>query len=204
MKITPVLFSPPMVRALLNGEKTQTRRVVKGVPLEWLSDNTFDPDFVADPLNDLSPYGYAGDLLWVRESLYSNSIGSASFAHYKADNSLAFEEWRSTLPPARCKWRWQRDVLPSIHMPRAVSRLTLRMKSVRIERLQDITDPDSIHEGAIICPANILADWRKGYGIACFRTLWESINGKNHPWDRNPWVWVNEFEVLHGNVARFC
>lgn len=149
----PILFSAPMVRALLDGRKTQTRRMVKGEkpgqPLDWLNAG-FDPDFVADPANALSPYGVPGDLLWVRETTRSYYLPNfltgeptnALCGQYVADDEPVVEEMGFDL-----SWWYSRPICPAIHMPRNVSRITLRITDVRVERLQDISEADAIAEG---------------------------------------------------------
>ena len=152
MRERPILFSAPMVRAILAGTKTQTRRIKK------------TPD---------CPYGFPGDILWVRETWSTNpEEGPDASIIYRADS-----EWDETY--TGIKWH------PSIFMPRAYSRFTLKITSVCDERLQDITNEDAIAEGTpdLRTPENNW-DMRR-----CYRELWESINGKGS-WDKNPLVWV--------------
>ncbi len=158
----PILFSAPMVRAILAGSKTQTRRPVKGTAAEWLYEQTFDPEFVAAEENHLCPYGQPGDQLWVRETWMLD--GSTREYVYRADPAAE-----------RLLVHWR----PSIHMPRAASRLMLVVTGVRIERLHAISEADASAEGV---------DSRESY-----RTLWDEINGAG-AWDANPWVWVVEFK----------
>jgi hypothetical protein len=201
----PILFSAPMVRALLDGTKTQTRRVVKPTqstpkvaPLTmepWLiemNDGTFEhevddrglpcwlgthPDYPGDAKWFSCPYGAPGDLLWVRETWAQNTIGGESFVFYRADSDAA-GPWR-----------------PSIFMPRHVSRLTLRITEVRVERLQEISEDDARAEG--VREDEVLSlPMSPGAAAAAYSALWDSINGKAHPWDSNPWVWVVKFEVM--------
>lgn len=195
----PILFSGPMVRAILDGSKTQTRRVVKGTALEWLDD--FAPSFVASPGNALSPYGFAGDHLWVRET-WSTANGNGHRTVYRAD--LGTERWpRSVEVPGDDERIWR----PSIHMPRRASRLTLRVTDVRVERLQEITAEDAVAEGVPevprcgceacsrqsgFCPADASEQAME------FAALWDSINGAREgcSWAANPWVWCVSFERL--------
>ena len=168
MKERPILFSAPMVRALLAGTKTQTRRIAKGLALEWLSEG-FEPTFVADDANRLCPYGKPGDRLWVREAwAKTHCLGHEMFVYRAEDNRTDYGG----------PWK------PSIHMPRLASRILLEIVSVRIERLQDISEADAEAEGTPI-PCG---GWVGGY-----RNLWESINGPGS-WDSNSWVWVVEFK----------
>lgn len=187
MRERPILFSGPMVRALLAGTKTQTRRAIKPQPYvdemgnacwngwNYGQDTSGRPLFktLASPIplsrmkRVLCPYGQPGDRLWVREAWAALTTGFA----YRADPI-----WNS--PPAA---RW----IPSIHMPRAASRITLEVTEVRVERLQDISEADAVAEGAFTDPACPAYD--------AYRSLWESINGPGS-WDANPWVWVVEFQ----------
>ena len=228
-KERPILFSGAMVRALLTGTKTQTRRVVKPQP-----DTAHDGEpywFIggyrvwgyrpapAVPLraggNPLPcPYGQPGDRLWVRETFIQgfpvdpltdslqqwdadgNELPKKTW--YRADNSdigwIDDDGWQVNVP-----WK------PSIHMPRAASRITLEITSVRVERLQDISEGDAVAEGIEQMPCAVPDTrlWRNydpGNGWTpslaipqnSFRSLWESINGPDS-WDENPWVWVVAF-----------
>jgi hypothetical protein len=123
MKARPILFSAPMVRALRAGTKTQTRRIVKGIPADW------------DLLEVLTPcpYGEPADLLWVRESCAANPVSGVPPIVYRAD--------RTANVTGGIRWT------PSIHMPRWGSRLTLRITDVRVERLQSISISDARAEG---------------------------------------------------------
>lgn len=177
VKERPILFSTPMVRAILDGRKTQTRRVVKGVHRSLLEG--FSPEYVADDGN-YPPYGQVGNVLWVRETWSTSARGWI----YKADNPNALDNALAL--------RWK----PSIFMPKKACRLRLLIKSIRIERLQKITEEDALAEGVYQRAEEV-------NGGVCyletaryaFRTLWDSINGKGS-WDNNPWVWVIEFERL--------
>lgn len=130
-----------MVRACLAETKTQTRRAVKGMALEWLQPDQFTPEFVADPANHLCPYGYPGDRLWVRET-WAYHLHAQSAARdedgpfvYAADGPSALQVRLAT------KWT------PGIHMFRWASRITLEITEVRVERLQDISEADAKAEG---------------------------------------------------------
>ena len=175
----PILFSAPMVRALLNGSKTQTRRVVKPTP-EWIGQSGVLSyrGRVGLP-HALSPYGQPGDRLWVRETWMDlrGVEGALGGAMYRATFGNA---------PEGGKWR------PSIHMPRWASRITLEITSVRVERLQDISEADALEEGITYndLPNNGLAPRR---ARTWYCSLWEQINGPGS-WDANPWVWVIEFK----------
>jgi hypothetical protein len=190
VKERPILFSAPMVRAILEGRKTQTRRVVKDVP-EWCRDwgyTTFTPkgsisargpveDNVGEKFFRLK-YGAPGDRLWVRETWSHTgvgvwSIGAARLAGrcgvvYAADIDGKSEGW------------W-----PSIHMPREFSRITLEITGVRVLRLQDISYADAQAEG--------WPPWDAFDPITWYSVLWRDINGAES-WSANPWVWVVEFK----------
>lgn len=198
MKERPILFSAPMVRALLDGSKTQTRRVVKAKHLPWLEHivpNFLDGKWNQRPL----PYGQTGDRLWVRERFRSLDCGEVD---YFADGPQIWERMQDHIAlPDADKWK------PSIHMPRWASRITLEITSVRVERLQDISKADAIAEGIERLTYGGLTTYRN-YSITddlaevspmlespieSYRTLWESITGPSS-WDANPFVWVIEFK----------
>jgi hypothetical protein len=177
-----ILFSGEMARAILDGRKTQTRRIVKGHALEWLAPNMFTPEYVASLENDMCPYGKIGDRLYVRETWAGLEIGDATAYAYRADMP---EEGKDA-----DRWR------PSIHMPRAASRITLEITNVRCERVQDISEADVLAEGITVDRA---AKWT---GIpwssmpdlyTAFRYCWDHLNADRAPWDSNPWVWVISF-----------
>lgn len=205
MKERPILFSAPMVRAILAGTKTQTRRVVKGWPLEWLLPPiSFTPEYVADPANAACPYGQPGGRLWVRETWMADppitdDWPSTQFSGCKPrDHSLIPDRYRK---PEHCLYRADgRDDLhgwtPGIHMPRWSSRITLEVTGVRVERLQDISASDAIAEGIPRGgPEN-----PDGIEQREYRQLWEQINGPGS-WDANPWVWVVEFKRADAAAA---
>lgn len=180
----PILFSAPMVRAILDGTKTQTRRIVKGAALDWLARDGFTPEFTSAPENHLCPYGQPGDQLWVREA-WAPHPQDATTTFYKATTEAepGFPVWSGP-------WR------PSIHMPRRASRITLEITRVRVERLQDISDADCIAEGIGLnsSAAGVKLTLPPG-ALACkagYQALWETLNGPDS-WGANPWVWVVEF-----------
>ena len=189
----PILFSAEMVRAILKGDKTQTRRVIKPQPpaeAESVSRQLYSQDA---PKNDgawtwwagkpqtpitkplFSPYGAPGGLLWVRETWDRHASG----VDYAAD-------FAAVSRPQAGPWR------PSIHMPRWASRVTLRITDVRVEWLQDIREDDARAEG---CDPVIHEDGAIDCGTrkTTFANLWNRINGPG-AWEANPWVWVIEFE----------
>lgn len=209
MNEKPILFSGQMVRAILEGRKTQTRRILNRVSGEFpngkitqfgISDTkgydfTFRDksmlwhDFKKDDfISRKCPYGGPGTVLWVRETFASGS----GYVWYKADcdNGPAHEvcQFPDGSEPA-VKWK------PSIHMPRRASRINLLVKNVRVERLRDISEEDARAEGVIPIPGGVDYKWLDKPYRSEFATLWNSINEKRgYGWDTNPWVWVVEFE----------
>lgn len=184
MKERPVLFSAPMVRAILEGRKTQTRRVAKGVNFISSSGAPMNIDADSDDWSVKCPYGQPGDRLWVREAFQFSS----DYPLYRADDEAGHIDGG---------WR------PSIHMPRWASRITLEVTGVRVERLQDISEADAVAEGIEPTMPNpgpwnwkdYLAEGCHTHAILSYKTLWESINGPGS-WDKNPLVWVVEFRRL--------
>jgi hypothetical protein len=196
-KERPILFSGPMVRALLDGSKTQTRRPVKGFALELLKPDNFTHEYVALPENGNSPYGYVGDRLWVRETLAPTRDNNGIIVdwHYAADGAKRMPGLNPDFNDAMAFAHLARpSAVPSIHMPRWASRITLEVTGVRVERLHDISETDAQAEGIPIDNGVgtqfCRADNRQG-----FRQLWESINGAES-WTANPWVWVVEFKRI--------
>jgi hypothetical protein len=208
MKERPILMSSPMVRAILDGRKTQTRRIVKPQPKRGWHVEPFNclhngpsvlyarPSCLAGEFTTAvrCPYGAPGDRLWVRETFgRTNPGGEDGVYYYRADgrnpDSLGGKPFDFDLA-------WT----PSIHMPRAASRITLEVTGVRVERLQEISDADAIAEGAPGYDEEVDApppdtDHEWSYR-ASFQKLWNGINGDGS-WDANPWVWVVEFRQLH-------
>ena len=194
MKERPILFSGAMVRAILDGRKTQTRRPVKGWPLEWLQPGNFMPEYVADPENHACPYGQPGDRLWVRET-FAHIYRSNTVPEARSNEDVVYAA-DGFSPDEYVYGSWK----PSIHMPRWAARIMLEITNVRAERLQDISDEDVDAE----CfggdyPEKVLPELfprrDEGWGHLsmpeCFARLWESVNGAGS-WDANPWVWVVE------------
>ncbi|HQQ70360.1 MAG TPA: hypothetical protein PLL92_08630 [Alicycliphilus sp.] len=203
MKERPILFSAPMVRALLNGTKTQTRRVVKGAPDDWapMQPQRFAPTVFDRHGNEdagpwtfgagnedgdcwiTCPYGQPGDRIWVREAWAWSGDGAVPAADRVRKGEVWFRADTERSSPA-IRWR------PSIHMPRWASRITLEVTGVRVERLQAISEKDAWAEG---CEGydDDMTGGKSGYREYC--ELWEQINGPGS-WDANPWVWVIEFK----------
>ncbi len=225
MNTKPIIFSGPMVRAILDGRKTQTRRIFKvrgpmGVSypvtcpeesLIELYDNELRDDGTINYLSTgaLSgpyecPYGKPGDLLWVRESWQALSFGDylptkdhVSDVRYMATDKLA------DLDKDTRGWPWR----PSIHMPRWASRITLEITDVRVQRLQDISQKDADSEG--VWETDFYQDAvEHASAVGCgtgfipkqaFEHLWSSINGPDS-WVSNPWVWAVTFNPYLVNV----
>jgi len=191
MKERPIIFSGPMVKAILEGRKTQTRRIVRRTIANRVTAVGSQRNFhVQDPHVVMAcPYGRPGDRLWVRETWapcgeIDNGPHAKRGYTYRADWDLEDDLQRDH------QWK------PAIFMPREASRITLKITGVRVERLQEITEEDAIAEGAFVAPTGII----KPDGTLTHRNefvrLWQEINGKRAPWLSNPWVWVVEFRVL--------
>lgn len=203
----PILFSGPMIRAILDGRKTQTRRLIKPQPVSigdqiWeFGDEVFTNDSsMADHLfhnvygTKGTPYGSvmgdgAGDRLWVREtwapmepSVPIEPGDPIAYREDYADDPHGYDGEKSPEGKYRT-WR------PSIHMPRWASRLMLEITDVRVQRLQDITEDDAIAEGAQCCPEFPASLTDRG----ALGRLWEKINGEGS-WKANPWVWCLTFK----------
>lgn len=200
MKDRPILFSGPMIRAILDGRKSQTRRIVR-LPGEKGIEFHGDIDVWADtgggvweagechqgPIASVChvrcPYGVPGDRLWCRETWNTQvgSFGESRPVVYRATDDERHGPWR-----------------PSIFMPRWASRITLEVVSVRVERLQEITEEDAKAEGVELAVNGIedigggetrpTKSFRQGFVYA-----WNEINAKRGPWASNPWVWVISF-----------
>lgn len=217
MKERPILFSGEMVRAILEGRKSVTRRVIKPQPVlandglwdywkggEW--QGAVDPGDGRFNFIQCCPYGMPGDRLWVREAwgsgdrfIYEGEQDPPRIVVYRADGAamnyahdddgyfIEAQDWNLNL----VKWR------PSIHMPRWASRITLEVVDVRVERVQEISDEDVLAEGVsasqavgVVVPGSDIT-----YPSLMFRDLWNSINaGRGFGWDADPWVWCVEFK----------
>ncbi|WP_322038377.1 hypothetical protein [Burkholderia cenocepacia] len=209
----PILFSGPMVRAILEGRKTQTRRVVRHQPpvatREVFTFHHPDPRthywaFDGGSLLDWShpcPQGEIGDRLYVRETRqHSNHpfgpYESDCVVFYRADylDDPLGPDLEQSAEGIRREWR------PSIHMPRAAARITLEITGVRVERLQSISESDARAEGVTIEEHHMRGYCAGAYrppSIRAFHDLWDSLNAaRGHGWDVNPWVWVVEFRRI--------
>lgn len=200
-KERPIIFSGEMVKAVLDGHKTQTRRPVKvnayGDSWDVIDGVLKAQNQYGDHVDITCPYGQPGDLLWVKETFldgwavggYAGHVnpdiepdGETVDVVYRADGELKHMDWK-----------------PSIHMPRWASRITLEITNVRVERLQSITHVDALKEGMFS------GTWRRVDGeipsywasraVQRFINSWNSVYGKTeHAWENNLWVWVIEFK----------
>jgi hypothetical protein len=216
MKERPILFSDPMVRALLEGSKTQTRRVVKPKHLpfvENLTANFLDGKWGERPM----PYGGPGDRLWVREKWQAwdcTSVMDKEWEPWDRErrSGLSINEYHAEHGnPDGIEYAATSESLgpwtPSIHMPRWASRITLEITGVRVERLQDISEADSVAEGCTKNhngyfwggPHDVSGLKQMATAQKAYRDLWESINGPGS-WEANPWVWVVSFKHLEGST----
>ncbi|MGP1216209.1 MULTISPECIES: morphogenetic protein [Serratia] len=206
MKERPVIFNGEMVRAIIDGRKTQTRRAISDrhrhlidvasqvgecYPLESGIDHANSQSYYREHC----PFGRVGDRLWVREAYQgplfnfdqmetyledTSKFERPEFCEYRADGGKT-PEYYDADDNLRFGWK------PSIHMPRWASRITLEITAVRVERLNDISDGDAISEGCSI------SDMKSCDCVAdVFARLWSSIYGAES-WRANPWVWVIEF-----------
>lgn len=189
----PILFNTKMVKAILEGEKTQTRRVCKGKPQDGVSN--------PETLGYEPPYK-PGDILWVRETWDRYVDGNTGETVYVFKTHSRARKILEEVGGYQIKWS------PSIHMPKEAARLFLRVTGVRCERLRDITARDAFNEGTGKLFLEDIAygdkdyecDLDDEYGMAReqFAWLWESTLRKDalkrYGWWANPWVWVIEFE----------
>jgi hypothetical protein len=188
MREYPILFSGPMVRAILEGRKTQTRRVVKfplidrnymGNEVAWCETNAM----LREGHHELCPYGASGDRLLVRETWRCRGGREYEYQHHQP--SIVYKADAEAVDFLQAEWR------PSIYMPRWASRITLEIVSVKVERVAEISPRDAISEGFPVVSNGLESQ------IEWFRSLWDSINSKRgFGWDKNPWVWVVEFKRL--------
>ena len=203
-KYKPILFSTEMVQAILEGIKTQTRRIVKNPmlcdTLNYAVENSKEIN-ESHILFHQSQYKI-GHILWVRESFFKHEMNKGIYEYVADYEDIEF--FKNT------KWK----KMSSIHMPKKAARIFLEVTNVRVERLQDISEADAISEGVFFdktfkkydCYLCGTEKWHKQENIMCedgffdnpkesFQSLWESINGIDS-WKANPWVWVYEFKVV--------
>lgn len=215
-KERPILLNGEMVRATIEGRKTQTRRIVKPQPNPpnrrgfdpvayavkdhnpewwWMKFQDDPGDFITEYSEEIGacPYGQPGDRLWVRETfgVMPGTLDEEKQFVYRADCPLDIQGWPARRGAIEDFIRWR----PSIHMPRIASRLILEITNIRVERLNDISAEDALAEGVewghFGWRDYLNAERRKSSAKQSFQTLWESINGAGS-WEANPWVWVIE------------
>lgn len=218
MKEIPILFSTPMVEAIISDRKTETRRT-RG--LDEINENPDDwKQYIGDYFTDkkgkinqkffngkysthaICPYGKPGDLLWVRETFKTKYIKGClvefKLNYPKNHPWLYFANEKDV--KGYGKWK------PSINMPKSAARIWLRVTEIKVERLQDITEESAIAEGVMKRKKAVYKNqeywnylnknWQQGVTpFFSFKTLWQSINGEDS-WNANPWVWVVKFEVV--------
>ncbi len=218
MKERGMIFNGEMVRAILDGRKTQTRRIMKPQPEpcprggHWWPSNVFKTMLhVEDEMQngkggwgglvgDACPFGDVGDRIWVRETWADAGASAPDLKLYRANYPEHVPSIYENVPPAK-EIRWT----PSIHMPRTASRILLEITDVRVERLNSISQEDAQAEGLE------LTGWRPTYSdpdsggevmtpYDNFAELWSSIYG-DESWQANPWVWVIEFKRVEGGAA---
>lgn len=211
LKERPILFSAPMVRALLAGTKTQTRRVVKlaslkpsrSAPYEWeLTECNGDVTCytAAQLVEKKCPYGRPGDRLWVREAFALAPACSDPDPDFEDDWHVVY---RASESDPDAKWIGEDGIAvspwkPSIHMPRWASRITLAITEVRVQRLHDLTEEEARAEGVERHDDDGVTYYGPlNNGHACarveFERLWNEINGADS-WVANPWVWAISFK----------
>ncbi len=194
----PILFNGEMVRAILDGKKTQTRRPIKPAcdyVQDWdKNDPSYGPYYqdeygMGQKTVDACPFGQVSDRLWVRETFFGDEEWGGCF--YRADMPIRCGDG-NTIYASEFKWK------PSIHMPRWASRITLEITGIRVERVQDISQRDARAEGGP--PSHPSVDKvSRTFGFADFSRswfgqTWNSIYAaKGYGWDVNPWVWVVKF-----------
>jgi hypothetical protein len=223
MKERPIIFNTDMVRAILDGRKTQTRRVVKTPAKyknfyldgagQWTNSKTGEwHDIAYDAMlneeNGMASFLVAGDMGWdggipcpygtVGDRLWVRETFTDTVEHMPEG---IYYKANYSWADAKEFFKWK----PSIHMPRGASRITLEITGVRVERLMDISERDAIAEGVeFLEKVNVFKNYQIPYpagwfyphqSVDSFRTLWDSTN-KKHPWNSNPWVWVIEFKKV--------
>jgi hypothetical protein len=224
MKYIPILFSTPMVRAILQNRKTQTRRLRGLDKINERPDDVVRIEYVlkldgsketgvlfymntGEKIFVKCPFGEQGDVLWVREKFFNNWDGLSEdetydemgdrypkYAYYASVPKISYDDSGDEVLRDDYKWK------PSIHMPKEACRLFLRNNIIKCERLQSISEGDAIAEGI-----NPYTHNGKDKGInnkAIFRDLWISIHGPES-WDLNPWVWAIEFEQITKEEAEW-
>lgn len=212
----PILFSGEMIRAILAGKKTQTRRIIKPQPEQWVTKAGYDifcekDEIMLWGMTQNGPAEYPlklkyqkGDRLWVRETAY---IAPPKFGDV-ADCNCRDNDGQPRLvgyvvsmdgESVRCAEEYGVKITPSNHMPRWASRITLEITNIRVERVLDITRKDAWAEG--IRPDEFFYGYPIGNPVISFGELWDKINKKpEFSWRNNPWVWVIGFGRVKGEA----
>lgn len=191
MKERGMIFNDEMVRAILGGNKTQTRRIVE--------EKFYGRAVAAELFAKHCPYGQPGDRIWVRETyrVHGKATDVATLV-YRASVRNSWTEQTHRVPVDVCNKPVSEKWTPSIHMPRWASRILLEITDVRVERLRDMSEADAKAEGATPATYKITppeAVYRVGFG-----DIWRSIYGQDN-WLSNPWVWVIEFKRIQGATS---
>lgn len=228
MKVRPMIFNSEMVKALIAGDKVVTRRPVSPQPepsgrgYDWWPSNKLETmvqvggfeeidcdyklEFVKETVRDASPIANVGDLIYVRETfrLFNNSDECGCSEHCSCPPTGTPIYLATSGDDSESKWK------PSIHMPRSLSRITLKVTDVRIERVQGITEEQCWKEGVEHIDGQFdiyqLSEMARTFegtfedAKSSFACLWNSIYNN---WDQNPYVWVIEFEVIHQNIDQY-
>ena len=198
MRERPIIFSAPMVRAILADTKVQTRRVVSDRHIPEVADHKTRTLRKVKPLAHECPYGHPGDRLWARETWAVRQLQAGHWLEYRADAANLRTQHRNAAGSVLPSDSWK----PSIFMPRWASRLNLEILNVRVERVQGISEADAMAEG---CESRLEwrpmpgeALWEPDYEVTArddFKQLWDGINAKRgYGWAANPWVWVITFQ----------
>lgn len=214
MKQTPLLFKTEMVRSIIAGTKTQTRRIIKGIPLKLIDIAEYPGEYLIE--NNYCPFGKPGDMFWVKENFSVRSIAAQSIwfeIKYEFEvNGLKKKNISEYNFPASIvnKWTYHTESTKKnkLFMPKAAARLWLQIESIKAERLNDITDEDAIAEGIELIDFDHAGlKWYKLYQNSptdddattspkkAFRSLWENINGPGS-WYQNPLVWAIKFKQI--------
>ena len=204
-----MIFNGEMVRAILDGRKTQTRRIIKDCTVGRDQISKFIqigkkfigcyPEDVPELIRECCPYGVPGDRIWVRETWAEAGASAPDLKLYRANYPSHVPTHYENVPPAE-DVRWT----PSIHMPRWASRILLEITDVRVEQLKSISEEEARSEGVAQLREGFWKHYQPGWtqhqlsARGSFTTLWESIYGFGE-WDRNPWVWVIEFKRIEGD-----
>lgn len=226
MRERPIIFNADMVRAVLDGRKTQTRRIIQSPAKnmqasghkvieyrepgdKWYGEHVFSMrnqsgtwcDYTKEQFLAKCPFGVVGDRLWVRESFYEHGHWQGGGydpedSYFVSDKQVLFPADGIQRPSERKREDFWRS-RPSIHMPRWASRITLEITGVRVERLNSMTEKDALAEGCLGGHDSIPGYHYSATPHEHFHHVWQSIYGDDS-WQANPWVWVVEFKRVEG------